>query len=206
MAKFIFKKRIGRRSRKDTKLVNETGVVIRKPMYSSVFQNDNDGSFFELDDVQIMRYKRNKAICMFFETYTNKEKYQLFEFGLPFLVSENMSVIIRKLKRKCDSINNKVLGYLWVYDVGEENFGKHYHLLIATMKINDYKYPNALKLDFKGGKIHGDFVRTNEAFKNYLIGKCLYDRGYRKRLYGKSINFKTIRTNINESKDYLKTI
>ena len=69
MAKFIFKKRIGRRSRKDTKLVNETGVVIRKPMYSSVFQNDNDGSFFELDDVQIMRYKRNKALFMFFDIY-----------------------------------------------------------------------------------------------------------------------------------------
>jgi hypothetical protein len=204
MAKFIFKKRIGRRSRKETNLVNK--AVIRKPMYSSVFQNDNDGSFFELDDVQIMRHKRNKAICMFFETYSNKEKYQLFEFGLPYLVSENMSVIIRKLKRKCNSINNKVLGYLWVYDVGEENFGEHYHLLIATMKINDYKYPNALKLNFKGSKIHGDFVRTDEAFKNYLIGKCLYDRGYRKRLYGKSINFKTIRTNINESKDYLKTI
>ena len=135
MAKFIFKKRIGRRSNKDTKLVIETGVV-RKPIYSSVFQNDNDGSFFELDDVQIMRYKRNKALCMFFDTYANKEKYQLFEFGLPCLVSENMSFIIRKLKRKCNSINNKLLGYVWVYDVGEENFGAHYHLIIATMKIN----------------------------------------------------------------------
>ena len=205
MAKFIFKKRIGRRSNKDTKLVIETGVV-RKPIYSSVFQNDNDGSFFELDDVQIMRHKRNKALFMFFDTYANKEKYQLFEFGLPCLVSENMSVIIRKLKRKCNSINNKLLGYVWVYDVGEENFGAHYHLIIATMKINDYKYPNALKLDFKGSRIHGNFVKKDEAFKNYLTGKCLYDRGYRKRLYGRSINFKTIRTIINESKDYLKTI
>ena len=205
MAKFIFKKRIGRRSNKDTKLVIETGVV-RKPIYSSVFQNDNDGSFFELDDVQIMRHKRNKALFMFFDTYANKEKYQLFEFGLPCLVSENMSVIIRKLKRKCNSINNKLLGYVWVYDVGEENFGAHYHLIIATMKINDYKYPIALKLDFKGSKIHGNFVKKDEAFKNYLTGKCLYDRGYRKRLYGRSINFKTIRTIINESKDYLKTI
>ena len=205
MAKFIFKKRIGRRSNKDTKLVIETGVV-RKPIYSSVFQNDNDGSFFELDDVQIMRHKRNKALFMFFDTYANKEKYQLFEFGLPCLVSENMSVIIRKLKRKCNSINNKLLGYVWVYDVGEENFGAHYHLIIATMKINDYKYPNALKLDFKGSKIHGNFVKKDEAFKNYLTGKCLYDRGYRKRFYGRSINFKTIRTIINESKDYLKTI
>jgi len=196
MAKFIFKKRIGRRSRKDTKLVNKTGVI-RKPLYSSIFQNDNDGSFFELNDVQIMRYKRNKAISIFFETYTNKEKYQLFEFGIPFLVSENISVIIRKLKRKCHSINNKVLGYLWVHDVGEENFGHHFHLVIATNKINDYKYPNALKLDFKGNKIHGNFVKKHEAFKNYLIGKSLYERGYRKRLFGKSIKFKTTRINNN---------
>ena len=99
---------------------------------------------------------------MFFETYSNKEKYQLFEFGLPYLVSENMSVIIRKLKRKCDSINNKLLGYVWVHDVGEENFGHHFHLVIATNKINDYKYPNALKLDFKGNKIHGDFVKKDD--------------------------------------------
>ena len=196
MAKFIFKKRIGRRSNKDTKLVIDTGVV-RKPIYSSVFQNDNDGSFFELDDVQIIRYKRNKALCMFFETYANKEKYQLFEFGLTYLVSENMSVIIRKLKRKCDSINNELLGYVWVHDVGEENFGHHFHLVIATNKINDYKYPNALKLDFKGNKIHGDFVKKDDAFKNYLIGKSLYERGYRKRLYGKSIKFKTTRINNN---------
>ena len=37
-------------------------------------------------------------------------------------------------------------------------------------------------------------TETDSAFKNYLIGKCLYDRGYRKRLYGKSFNFKTIKT------------
>ena len=91
----------------------------------------------------------------------------------------------------------KLLGYVWVHDVGEENFGHHFHLVIATNKINGYKYPNALKLDFKGNKIHGDFVKKDDAFKNYLIGKSLYERGYRKRLYGKSIKFKTTRINNN---------
>lgn len=205
MAKFIFKKRIGRRSRKDTNLVNSVAVE-RKAIFSSVFQNENNGNYFELEDIQIIRYKRNRTINLFFETYSDKSKYQLFEFGVPFHISDNLSVIIKKLKRKCDSINNILLGYVWIFDVGEENFGAHYHLIIATMKINDYKYPNALKLDFKGSKIHGNFVKKDEAFKNYLTGKCLYDRGYRKRLYGRSINFKTIRKIINESKDYLKTI
>ena len=196
MAKFIYKKRIGRRSRKDTKLVNSLAVK-RKAIFSSVFQNENNGNYFELEDIQIIRYKRNRTVNLFFETYSDKNKYQLFEFGVPFYISENLSVIIKKLKRKCNSIDNQLLGYVWIFDVGEENFGPHYHLIIATKKINEKTYPNALKLDFKGDKIHGDFVRRDSAFKNYLSGKCLYDRGYRKRLYGKSFNFKTIKTNKN---------
>ena len=205
MAKFIYKKRIGRRSRKDTNLVNSIAVE-RKAIFSSVFQNENNGNYFELEDIQIIRYKRNRTVNLFFETYSNKSKYQLFEFGIPFHISDNLSVIIKKLKRKCNSIDNQLLGYFWIFDVGEENFGPHYHLIIATKKINTKKYPNALKLDFKGDKIHGDFVRRESAFKNYLIGKCLYDRGYRKRLYGKSFNFKTIKTNKNLRKRLLKTI
>ena len=87
MAKFIYKKRIGRRSRKDTKLVNSVAVE-RKAIFSSVFQNENNGNYFELEDVQIIRYKRNRTINLFFETYSNKNKYQLFEFGIPFHISD----------------------------------------------------------------------------------------------------------------------
>ena len=82
----------------------------------------------------------------------------------------------------------------------QQFYNKLVHVTVGKMgikKINAKKYPNALKLDFKGDKIHGDFVRRDSAFKNYLIGKCLYDRGYRKRLYCKSFNFKTIKTNKN---------
>ena len=91
MAKFIYKKRIGRRSRKDTKLVNSLAFE-RKAIFSSVFQNENNGNYFELEDVQIIRYKRNRTVNLFFETYSNKSKYQLFEFGIPFHISDNLSV------------------------------------------------------------------------------------------------------------------
>ena len=194
MAKFIFKKRIGKRSRKDNKSFISY-PTIKKPVYSIVFQNESTGNFFEIEDTAIMKHKRNKMIIQFFEKYSNQKKYQLFEFGLPFKTSENVGLIIQKIKRRFDSIDMKVLGYIWVYDVGEENFGAHYHIVVSTFKLNDYKYPVALKLNYKGKKIHGYFVRKNNAFKNYLIGKCLYEKGYKKLLYGKSKFYRNVSTN-----------
>tara|TARA_A100001015_G_scaffold167596_1_gene186321 strand:- start:1172 stop:1774 length:603 start_codon:yes stop_codon:yes gene_type:complete len=194
MAKFIFKKRIGKRSRKDNKSFISY-PTIKKPVYSIVFQNENTGNFFEIEDTAIMKYKRDKIIIQFFNKYSNQKMYQLFEFGLPFITSENVGIIIQKIKRRCNSINVNLLGYIWVYDVGKENFGEHYHIVVSTLKLNDYKYPDALKLDYKGKKIHGDFVRKNNAFKNYLIGKCLYEKGYKKRLYGKSKFYRNVSTN-----------
>lgn len=185
MAKFIFKKRLSKRSRKDNKSFKTT-LTIRKPSYISVFQHEHNGDFFEFDDVAITKYKRNQIIKMFFDAYSNKVNYQLFEFGVPFSVSISIGSIIQKIKRKCSYMNNELLGYIWVYDVGEENFGEHYHLVIATKKVKKCKYPDELKINFKGKKVHGDFVKTYNAFKNYLLGKQLYDRGYKKRLFGKS--------------------
>jgi hypothetical protein len=150
MAKFIFKKRIGKRSRKDNKSFISY-PTIKKPVYSIVFQNENTGNFFEIEDTAIMKHKRNKMIIQFFEKYSNQKKYQLFEFGLPFDTTENVGIIIQKIKRRFDSIDMKVLGYIWVYDVGEENFGAHYHIVVSTLKLNDYKYPSQAGYHFISG-------------------------------------------------------
>ena len=87
MAKFIYKKRIGRRSRKDTNLVNSIAVE-RKAIFSSVFQNENNGNYFELEDIQIIRYKRNRTINLFFDCLT-------FHVTCMDPVSENISILIK---------------------------------------------------------------------------------------------------------------
>lgn len=185
MAKFVYKKRIGRRSKKELNSLKTIGTP-KKPIYSSIFQNEFNGSFFELTDVEILKFKRGKEILTFFETYSDKNKYDLIEFGLPYSVSNSIGVIIQKIKRRCEKMGTCLLGYFWVYDVGEENFGEHFHLIIAIPKLLHYKYPEELKIDFKKQKIHGDVVRKQSGFKNYLKNKQLFDRGHRKRLFGKS--------------------
>ena len=195
MAKFILKKRIGRMSRKDHNSIKNIPIP-KKPIYMSLFQNETNGKFFEFTDVQIHKYKRNNNIDLFNRTYENKDKYTLLEFGIPFNVSESISPIIQKIKRRCSAMGNELLGYVWVYDVGEENFGQHYHLVVAIKALNKYKYPDLLKIKYKNKAIHGDIVRNNLAFENYLKVKELYERGYKKRLFGKSLKFKTVKTNI----------
>ena len=91
MAKFIYKKRIGRRSRKDTKLVNSLAFE-RKAIFSSVFQNENNGNYFELEDIQIIRYKRNRTVNKFFETlrYSFCQSIEFLKF---FVLNSTVSIM-----------------------------------------------------------------------------------------------------------------
>lgn len=189
MAEFIFKKRIRKRSNKDINSIKSLGQI-RLPSYISVFQHEHNGNFFEFNDVEILRHKRNNTITKFFNSYSNKKKYQLFEYGIPFSTTDNIGLVIQKIKRRCQSMNNLLLGYIWVFDVGEKNLGSHYHLIIATKKLLKRRYPNELKITINKKKLHGDFVRNSAKFKNYLIGKDIYEKGFRKRIYGVSKQLK----------------
>ncbi|MBZ9779844.1 hypothetical protein LB452_13025 [Psychroflexus sp. CAK8W] len=189
MGKFIFKKRFKKRSKKDLNTIKRVGCL-KEVSSISVFQNESNGVFYEISDVQKQRFKRNKLISHFFEKFSDKNKFQLFEFGLPYDISQSISPITQKLKRRCETNGIQLHGYIWVYDVGEENFGQHYHLVLATSPFIDKKYPDALKMSFKKKNIHGAFVRNAKHLERYLKGKQIFERGYRKRLFGKSNSLK----------------
>lgn len=199
MLKFKYKSPLRERSYKDVNLFlrkkeAENSISCpKRPAYSKHFINTINGYEIVFTDVDFIKYKRNKLIDAFFSRYNDKNKYELFEFGIPYVVTNDITVLIRKIKNDCEKANIKIYGYIWVYDVGEENFGEHFHLALATDPIKELKYPNALKIKYKGKRIHGDFIRHPNRFKKYLKKKEVFERGYRKRLYGKSFNFKTIK-------------
>ena len=189
MLQFKYKTPLREMSNKDLKLITNVSAP-KKTSYIKHFRDTNTGNEVTFTDVDHIKYKRNKIITRFFNQYSNKNYYQLFEFGIPYQVAESVSPIIQKIKRRCKNEGLIVYGYLWVYDVGEENFGEHFHLVIATNRIITPKYPDALKISYHKKQIHGDFVRNAKRFENYLKKKQVFERGYRKRYYGKSINIK----------------
>ncbi|GGE15326.1 hypothetical protein [Psychroflexus salis] len=159
---------------------------------NDVSQNRIEMELSEISDSEKLKNKRNKLLKLFFHTYSDTSKYSLIEFGLPYLVSLEMSPILSKLRKRCKTENIKLLGYVWVYDVDEENFGSHFHLVIAVEKINEGEFPKCLRTSFKNKNVLGDFIRNNQAFKNYLIDKEIFERGYKKKVFGKSIKFKEL--------------
>lgn len=183
MAEFVFKNQYRKKSYKDL-------YSIKTPSYLSCFKDENTGRYFKCNDVFLLKKKRNMMLEEFFMVYSDTKKYDLVEFGIPYNVTDNISRIIQKVKRRCITMNNQLLGMMWVFDVGEENNAAHYHFVVALNKINKENYPNELKISFKGNKIHGSYVRVRKAFKYYLQGKEVFERGKRKRVYGNSKRFK----------------
>ncbi|WP_291973301.1 hypothetical protein [Lutibacter sp.] len=162
----------------------------RNPNREKTFINKINGQRFIINDVQIMKYKRNKLITSFLKKYISNSKYTMIEIGVDFNSTKHISNILFKLKRQLKKIGITVLGYVWLVDRGEYG-GMHFHLVLAIEKINikGKKLPKEFKLKFKGTRIHSAMVTNKPRLMNYLLKKEIYYIGKRKRVYGKSRKF-----------------
>ncbi len=163
----------------------------RKPKYIKEFIDLATGKRFKKTDVQIMKYKRNKKITLFFDTYSTYSEFSLIEVGFDFDVSTSISNVLRVIKRNIDRLNQDFLGYIWLVDKGKENGTTHFHLVVACNKLDfvGKKLPKQMQFKFNEKKIHSSFVKNNEKLKQYLLKKKIYFIGKRKQVYGKSREF-----------------
>jgi len=163
----------------------------RNPKYTKQFLNWNSGQKFIKNDVQIMKYKRDSKIDLFFDKYASYKDFTLIEVGFDFSITNKISDINRIVKRNILKLKNDVWGYIWLVDKGKENETMHFHLVIATHFIDnkEKQLPKELKLKFNGKKIHSSFVKDKNRLRTYLKKKKIYFIGKRKRVFGKSRKF-----------------
>lgn len=163
---------------------------IRIPQLEKTFINKTNGQKFIKNEVQIMKYKRNKLITTFFKRYLSNSEFTMLEIGVDFNSTQRIGDILLKLKRQLKRIDLIILSYCWLIDRGEYG-NMHFHLVVATERIDikGKKLPIELKLTFKGKKIHNSFVSNKPKLMNYLLKKEIYFIGKRKRVYGKSRKF-----------------
>jgi len=188
MSKFIFTTQLSKRS--STPIANNYTNTERQPTRETSFLNRTTMEKFIRNDVQLMKYRRNKIIKDFFRVYYCNKLYTMIEVGFDFSVEEKTATLIRKLKRDLPKIKSEILGYVWLIDKGK-NEGMHFHLVIATPRINNKgkSLPKELKLTIKNKKVHSSFVESKRNIMNYLLMKKIYYIGKRKRVYGRSLKF-----------------
>lgn len=173
-------------------LSDNVGQVPMRAKYNRTFLNLMTGEINEVSDLQSKLYKRDKNLQSFFDVY---DKYRANKSlsVLSIVVNQEayttitkfINTITRKLKRK--GVDR--LGYVWVRDVGDETFRKHYHLLLATSRIDGSLF-HQLFTKKNHNQYRVQFMHSRFGMKNYLIKKDLFgDRKH--RTYGKSRLFPT---------------
>lgn len=179
---------ISKRSSQNIEL-NNTNCE-RKPKYIKFFRNNITQERFVKNDVQIMKFKRDKQINHFFSKYYS-DSYSLIECGFDFEITTKVSDVLRIVNRNIKKIGENLLGYIWLVDKGEERGNMHFHLVLAFNKLDfrGKKLPHQLQFKFNGNKIHSSFVVSKEKLKKYLLKKKIYYIGKRKRVFGKSREF-----------------
>lgn len=170
---------------------DNSGQTPQQAKYEKTFVNVYTGELSSITDVDSKKYKRNKYFEDFQRIYS--PLYQAKEVSILALVvcqdqyetiTKFLNTISRKLKRK----GVEKYGYVWVRDIGDKKFNKHYHLLLATSRIDKEQF----NFIFKTKKTQGyevQFMKSNKGLIRYIKKKELYGIN-RQRTYGRSRMFK----------------
>ena len=172
---------------------DNTGQIPKCAKYKKTFLNLQTGQVCEITDLQSKKCKRNYFLNLFLNVYQKCFKSKTVSI-LGFIVYQEyygsvtkfINTISRKLKRK----GVERLGYVWVRDIGENRFEKHFHLLIATSKMDSPIF-HAIFHNKRHNKYKLEFMDSMKGIKNYLKEKELYGIG-KQRSFSKSRKFQMI--------------
>jgi hypothetical protein len=169
---------------------NNMGQIPIKAKFKKTFLNSTTGELVSITDLQSKLHKRNKFIKLFMEVYLKHFKNKSISI-LSFVVypkkydsiTKFTNTISRKLKR--EGISR--LGYVWVRDIGDKKFEKHFHYLLATSRIDKVLFKKLFRTK-KQNDYKVVFITTDDGMANYINKKDLYGEK-KQRSFGKSRQF-----------------
>ena len=166
------------------------GQTPLKAKYIKTFVERNTGLLSSTTDLEIKKRKRTNSLNLFNETYARlyeKKEISIFSAVVSGIDYPKMGKFVNTITRKFKRKGIERLGYLWVRDVGEIKFEKHYHILIASSKVTKEQFFDLFYIK-KHNKYDIQFVKSPNGITRYLTDKELY-AGRRQRAYQASRNF-----------------
>jgi hypothetical protein len=166
----------------ETSYNRENGEVLGQAVYTT-------------DDLKSGNNRKIKAVDRFTDFFNPLYKFHKVSLLFFTLTIANQSRItiaqtIDILKKRCKRNNVNLKGYLWIIEVSPEGLHVHYHLVLATDRVNlkGGIIPDYFKLDnVWGARTQVGFVKKNV---KYYLSKYFKKNNYRilgKRSYGISI-------------------
>ena len=168
---------------------DNSGLLPLQPKFLKRYINQITGEIIYSTDLAGRQAKRNTIVWDFKKFYVPKfKRKEVSLFGIVVNDCDTISNFIHFLKKKLKRKQISVLGYLWVRDVGEEKFKKHFHLLFAIERINGETFK--ILFETKKTEIYDvEFIRNLKGLAKYCRNKDLYGTKSQ-RPYGRSKEFK----------------
>jgi hypothetical protein len=170
---------------------DNSGQTPQEARYRKHFINLETAEVFHITDLQSRKFKRNKHIDIFTRTYQSpfkKKAVSIFSFVVKESHYPSISKFLNMLGKKLSRKQILKLGHVWIRDVGEINFERHYHILIATSRICDTTFRELFSKK-RHSNFDVEFLRNTNGLKSYLIKKDLF-ASKKQRAFGKSKEFK----------------
>lgn len=170
---------------------DKSGQIPQKAKYRKHFVNLETAEVSSITDLDSRKFKRNKHLTNFTNAYKTLFKNQdisILTFAVNQSTYNSVSKFLNMLGKKLRRKQVEKLGYVWVRDVGDIRFDRHFHVLIATSRITAEMFKGLFSK-----KRHSfydvEFLENPKGMRDYLKKKDLYGIK-RQRSYGKSKEFK----------------
>jgi len=169
----------------DTSTREKTGLIIRtEPRYNTTLTcNVVDAETGEIIQVEYLTDDQKRAnkrkidrlnqFCGYYQPMYEKRKISMFLITFTeadqAMKRKEWTRMIEDVKRKFRTIGFNVRGYIWTMEISKDNYHFHYHLCVATdrMNLKGKKIPDQLKFeDLWHRKTGIEFVKRN--VRNYL--------------------------------------
>ena len=175
---------------------NNTGHYPLQPKYKKTFFDSETSSCWSVTDLDIKKQKRTNTISEFKNAYSRLyylKKVSLFTAVVNQAYYDKIGKFINTITRKFKRKGISKLGHVWVRDIGDVKFVKHFHVLLATDYLNKDSF-NEIFMKKKHSKYEIQYVKTVGGISNYLVNKELFaSRG--ERAYQKSRCFSKPKAN-----------
>jgi hypothetical protein len=170
---------------------DNSGQTPQRAKFRKHFVNLETAEISHITDLESRKYKRNKYLDAFTAVYKqpfSSQKISLLSFVVNESKYKSISQFLNMLSKKlCRKIISKY-GYLWIRDVGDNRFERHFHLLIAVSRIDSRTFQELFSKK-RHSEYEVEFFRNIRGLKSYLKKKNLYG-AKKKRAFGKSKEFK----------------
>lgn len=170
---------------------DNTGQTPQRAKFRKHFVNLETAEVSHITDLESRKYKRNKYLDAFTAVYKqpfSTQKISLLSFVVNEAKYKSISHFLNMLSKKLCRKNISKLGYVWVRDVGDNRFERHFHLLIAVSRIDSTTFQELFSKK-RHTEYEVQFFRNVSGLKSYLKKKNLYG-AKKQRAFGKSKEFK----------------